>query len=86
MKLQRTHIVAFANQKGGCGKTTSAVSVAAALAMDGYTVCLVDTDQQCNASSTLGIDSEDLNCPGSSNCGRGLPQQNPSGENPDSAS
>jgi chromosome partitioning protein len=60
MKLQRTHIVAFANQKGGCGKTTSAVSIAAALAVDGYTVCLVDTDQQCNATTTFGIDSEEL--------------------------
>jgi len=60
MKLQRTHVVAFANQKGGCGKTTSAVSVAGALAVDGYTVCLVDTDQQCNATTTFGIDSEEL--------------------------
>lgn len=55
-----TKLIAFANQKGGCGKTTSAVSIAAALALRGRTVCLVDTDPQCNASDTFGLDRDAL--------------------------
>jgi len=61
MASQRsTTIVALANQKGGCGKTTSAVSIAAALAIRGRSVCLVDTDPQCNASDTFGLDRDVL--------------------------
>ena len=57
---RKTTIIAFANQKGGCGKTTSAVSLAAALAIRGRMVCLVDTDPQCNASDTFGLDRDTL--------------------------
>jgi chromosome partitioning protein len=53
-------IIACANQKGGVGKTTTIVSVAAYLAMDGRHVLLVDLDPQGNATSGLGIDREAL--------------------------
>lgn len=60
MRFQRTHVIVLANQKGGCGKTTTAVSLSAGLAHEGYSVCLVDTDPQCNATDTFGISRDDL--------------------------
>ena len=60
MLLERTQVITLANQKGGCGKTTAAVSLSAALAEEGYAVCLVDADPQCNATDTFGIDRDSL--------------------------
>lgn len=50
-------IVTFVNQKGGVGKTTTAVSLAVALARKGQRVVLVDLDAQANATSALGVDA-----------------------------
>src|SRR5690349_17828960 len=51
-------VYAVANQKGGVGKTTTAVNLASCAAAEGHQTLLVDLDPQCNATTALGGDAE----------------------------
>mgnify|MGYP001469948159 CR=1 FL=1 len=61
MKSFNTKIIALSNQKGGVGKTTSAVNIASFLAITETPVLIIDMDPQANASTALGISNNDQN-------------------------
>ena len=53
-----THNISFVSQKGGVGKTTSAINLATAFAFGGYSVLLIDIDPQSSIRFSIGVNSK----------------------------
>ena len=58
--MSRPYVIAFSNQKGGVGKTTSCVNIASSAAARGLRVLLIDEDPQGNSTSGVGISKKSI--------------------------